>query len=301
MCAELGNVDRNLAQAESLAGEALKRGARLVVLPEFFTTAMAFSPKLAGTWRDLEGEPLQLLKRLAHDNEGVVGGSFIARSGSDCFNSFILVFPDGTWFKHNKDLPTMWESCYYVGGTDDGFLETPCGAIGVALCWEMIRNQTARRLSNRIDLLLTGSCWWDFRLPVHPDHVADRDLLLDVLHQAPGRLARMLGVPVIHASHAGDFAGDTPGKQTPYRSRYLGETQIVDGRGEILESMSHEDGEGVILAEVRMGRVGGERDPIPEGFWNRDLPDVTLKAWENLNEFGSSYYLSKVRPLLAVE
>lgn len=54
----------------------------------------------------------------------------------------------------------MWENCYYIGGSDDGILETTAGNIGVALCWEFMRTRTVRRLLNRVDLVVGGSCWW---------------------------------------------------------------------------------------------------------------------------------------------
>jgi predicted amidohydrolase len=131
MRAEVGAVAKNLSRVESLALEAFRGGAQWVILPEFFPSAMAFTPSMLAAWQPLDVAPLQLMRKLARTHDGVVGGSFIAKSGGDCFNSFLLVFPDGQYYRHDKDLPTMWESCYYVGGSDDGVLDTPAGPIGV--------------------------------------------------------------------------------------------------------------------------------------------------------------------------
>ena len=297
--AELGAVAKNLSRSESLVKEAFGRGARLVILPEFFPSAVAFSPLMLTAWQPLEGAPLELMKRLARAHEGVVGGSFIARSGNECFNSFLLVFPDGRYYRHDKDIPTMWENCYYTGGSDDGVLDTPLGSIGVAMCWELIRSQTPRRLKGRVTAVVGGSCWWDFRLPVAERDVEHQVVLTRALRQAPARLARMLGVPVVHASHAGDFQGFVPGKESAiYTSRYLGETQIVDPRGEILARMTREEGDGVICAEItpQTNPVGDL--PTPDSFWTVELPAVTQKAWDNLNRFGREYYASTFRPRL---
>jgi len=291
MRAEVGDVERNMASAEALAREAFRRGARWVILPEFFTSAVAFTPVMLSAWRPLEGQPLDLMRRLAREHDGVVGGSFIAKSGQDCFNSFLLVFPDGRYFRHDKDIPTMWENCYYIGGSDDGVLGTPAGPVGVAMCWEFIRSQTARRMLGKVDLVVGGSCWWDLRLPVPPKYAEEQATLLDMLRQAPGRLARMLGVPVVHASHAGEFEGLTPGNETvPYASRYLGETRIVDGSGNVLARMAYEDGEGVIVADITPGRVAEALDPVPDGFWTVELPPGAVRAWEYLNPLGRRYY-----------
>lgn len=279
MRAQVGAVSRNLLAAEALAKEAFRRGATWVILPEFFTSAVAFTPTMLSAWQPLEGPPLELMRKLSREHDGVVGGSFIAKSGKDCFNSFLLVFPNGQYFKHDKDIPTMWENSYYIGGTDDGVLSTPAGSVGVAMCWELIRSQTARRLRSKVGLVVGGSCWWDNRLPVPPKHAEEQAILRAMLRDAPAHLARMLGVPVVHASHAGEFEGLTPGNESiPYVSRYLGETQITDGCGKVLARMTYEDGEGVIVADIASGQVPGDLAPIPDDFWATPLPPGAIKA-----------------------
>ena len=82
----------------------------------------------------------------------------------------------------------------------------------------------------------------------------------------------------------------------PYRSRFLGETQIVDGHGNILARRPYQDGEGVVLADIEPGQVAGSREPIPEGFWIPDHPESVIQAWERQNEFGRNYYTKVTRP-----
>jgi len=300
MRAQVGAVARNLSSADALVREAFRRGAQWVILPEFFPSAVAFTPAMLSAWQPLEGPPLQLMRRLAREHDGVVGGSFIAKSGKDCFNSFLLVFPNGQYFRHDKDIPTMWENSYYIGGSDDGVLGTPAGSVGVAMCWELIRSRTARRLLGKVDFVVGGSCWWDLRLPVPPKYADEQARLRDMLRQAPAHLARMLGVPVIHASHAGEFEGLTPGNESmPYASRYLGGSQITDGNGQVLARMTYEDGEGVITADITPGQVAGVLEPIPDNFWTVELPPGAIKAWEYLNPLGREYYAATVRPILA--
>ena len=156
MRGKVGAVADNLSHAESLVREAFRRGAEWVILPEFFTSPAAFTPSMLSAWLPLEGPALELLRKLAREHDGVVGGSFLAKSGKDCFNSFLLVFPDGRYYRHDKDLPTMWENSYYIGGSDDGVLVTPAGPVSVALCWELIRTQTARRLLDKVIFVVAG-------------------------------------------------------------------------------------------------------------------------------------------------
>ena len=55
MSAKLGEVEANCAAAERLVREAFAEGARWVVLPEFFTSAMAFHPSLLAAARPADG------------------------------------------------------------------------------------------------------------------------------------------------------------------------------------------------------------------------------------------------------
>lgn len=292
MCAELGAVDANCAAAERLTREAFAEGAEWVILPEFFTSGMAFHSKLLSAASPVDGTPFQLLRRLAAEHAGVVGGSFISQRGVDRYNTFVLAFPDGSTFSHDKDLPSMWESCYYVGGTDDGVVETPTGPVGIAMCWELIRSQTVRRMSGRVDIVVGGSCWWDLPDGVEGAEYDDaRAANRALLASTPGTFAKMLGVPFIHASHAGEFEGLTPGAEhLPYRSRMLGETQIVDGTGEVIARRTQDEGEGIILAEIVPGLAAEQRPSTPNTFWIPKLPDAELAAWAEQGEHGRSYY-----------
>jgi predicted amidohydrolase len=299
MTAALANVDANLLQAERLTRLAFERGARWVILPEFFTSAIAFHPQMANATRAINGPPAELLRKLAREGNAVVGGSFLAWRDGNAYNSFVLALPDGSVRRHDKDYPSYWEACYYIGGRDNGVLSTPDGDVGAALCYEFIRTRTAARLKGRIGMVVGGSCWWGIEDTAPPDDPM-RKWLLDFLKAAPGQLARLLGVPVVHASHAGRFKGISwPGSPTPFPSSYLGETQIVNGRGEVLARMSQQDGEGVITADITLGEVPGERVPIPERFWIPDnMPAEEHRLWEVQLKSGHQYYVSTTRPAL---
>ncbi len=291
-----GDVDANLESARRLAEAAFSAGAQWVILPEFFPSAMGFSRVMEAAARPADGEPAKLLLDLARRYGGAVGGSFIARVGKDCVNRFILTFPDGGTRFHDKDLPTMWENCYYVGGKDEGVFDTPAGTAGVALCWEMVRSGTARRLRGRVDLIVGGSCWWSLperRLPGLSDAVAAR--MQRIMEATPGALARMAGAPVVHAAHAGRFSCGLP--WVPgfrYDSHFVGETMIVDGRGQVLARRTREEGEGFILADVAPGRVAPSL-PVPDRFFVPDLPWPVRLAWIYQNAHGRRTYRRKNR------
>jgi predicted amidohydrolase len=298
MTAELGDVKANLKSAKKLASSAFKEGAELVILPEFFTSAVGFHPKILDVVRPINGEPTHLLDQLAKKYNGIIGGSFIALRGEESYNTFVLAFPDGSLHFHDKDQPTMWENCYYIGGTDDGILETKIGNIGAVLCWEFVRSRTALRLLDRVDIVIGGSCWWstpEQALVGTPSEL--RDKALEMMIETPAKFARMLGVHVIHAAHAGYFIGEMPlMPDFQYKSYYVGETQIVDGSGKILARMKREDGEGFIIADVDIKKKWEPSETIPDRFWIPDMPTELKQAWELLNNHGKSYYRETTKP-----
>jgi hypothetical protein len=59
-----------------------------------------------------------------------------------------------------------------------------------------------------------------------------------MLQNAAPRMARMLGVPVVHGSHAGKFKAfrEPELPDVEYNSKFLGETMIVDAEGAVLRA-----------------------------------------------------------------
>lgn len=292
MTPKLGDPASNLEQAERLIREARGKGAQWIALPEMFTSAAAFHPVMLSAIRPVDGEPTRMLQRLAREGGCIIGGSFLARRGDDVYNSFLLALPDGSLFRHDKDYPSLWENCVCIGGSDDGVLDTAAGTVGVALCWEMIRSQTARRLAGRVSLVIGGSCWWTLPDDAAPDSPL-RATNLKMLQEAPARLARMLGVPIVHGSHAGPFNGfyspDLP--DVPYDSAYLGEAAVVDAAGNVLARRSAPEGAGVVLAEVGVPGRPAPSQAIPDSFWvPKEMPEAWKESWERWLDTGADYY-----------
>ncbi|MEW6076515.1 MAG: carbon-nitrogen hydrolase family protein [Thermodesulfobacteriota bacterium] len=291
MTAALGDGEKNIRSARHLAGKAFVQGAELVILPEFFPSAMGFHPVMNTVAEGPGGPAQRMLHELAAKHNGIIGGSLITKTGRHHRNTFFLVFPDRQTFRHDKDQPTMWENCYYRGGSDDGVLHTPVGDIGVAMCWELVRSRTVRRLINQVDLIVSGSCWWSLpekRLPGFSKSVEEENR--SIMAETPARFARLTGCPVIHAAHAGTFHGQTPLLPGfPYDSFYLGETQIVDATGTVLARMKREEGEGFVMADIAVKRQPPSEN-LSRRFWIADLPAPIRLAWWYQNFHGKWYY-----------
>lgn len=296
----LADVEANLSQAEQLIKEAVKKGAEWIALPEMFTTAVAFHDDMLRAIRPIDGAPAQFLRDQSKLHNVTIGGSFLAQDKNKVFNSFLMFFPDGSSFRHDKDQPTYWETCYYEGGNDDGVLNTPAGDIGVALCWEMIRSRTARRLKGKIEMVMAGSTWWTLPNEADPDHPYRR-VNKDMLQQAPPTLSRMLGVPVVHGAHAGSFSGfDSPElPDVAYDSAYLGTAMICDAQGVILAQRQAAQGAGVVLANVDMVKKPINVEPIPDRFWlPKQMPKEWKDAWTRWFPRGEDYYQIVTLPYL---
>ena len=289
---QLGDVDFNIARCRELAAEAVRQGADIVVLPEFFTTGMAWLPEVVAGAVPYDGPAKALLLEIAAGGV-LAGGSFLTvDDDGEVRNAFVLAGPDGVLGRHDKDLPTMWENAAYVGGSDDGVIPLPGGgAVGVALCWELMRSQTVRRLAGRVDAVLGGSAWWSIP-PWRPHRLFERwerDNRATATG-APAAFARMLGVPLVHASHCGDLRCPMPwAPGVPYSGRYEGPTSIVAGDGTVLASRSVAQGEGVVVADVEFGAVEPSL-PVPAGFWLHPRGPMAAFAWNYQRVHGRRAY-----------
>ncbi len=333
MGSHCGDMDANLEEAEHWVRYAIRRGARWVVLPEFFVSGMSYRPdKMLDAIQPLDGEATQMLKRLAQEGHAFVGGTFLAKSRADVFNTFVLAAPDGRVFTHDKDFPSGFvEHSFYAGGEDGVFvkelqasgIETPdqeiparneniksgvfpineSVAVGAAICWEQLRYRTARRLRGNVDLVLAASAWGALDPDVGVAEVDKSELIRwgtesrQMLHQAPRRLARLVGAPVIHSNVVGSgWSNDGREGKPPMLGRGLGDSQIVDSQGNVLASRSYSEGEGLVLADVEIGRVKPTQEIPADASWTPDCGASLIDSWRREGAYGRDYYLNTARP-----
>ena len=71
----IGEVDRNLRHVEDLVRQcAREHDPDLILLPESMTTQSVFHPAMRDVARPVDGEPYELLRRLAREFGCIVGG-----------------------------------------------------------------------------------------------------------------------------------------------------------------------------------------------------------------------------------
>ena len=287
--AKVGDIDYNLEDCERLVNRAAGDGASWVVLPEFFATGVGFLPELTENAPPADGEPTKLLARLAQSHGIHVGGSVIVRdSDGETRNAFFLYGPGGDLVgRHDKDLPTMWESALYTGGTDPGRFEAGEHSVGVAMCWELMRSQTVARLGGQVDLVVGGSGWWS--LPANWPLLTRLEPGNQVrATRAPATFARHVGAPVIHAAHAGTVECRFLGTPFTYRGHFEGGAQIVDKTGRVLARRSREQGEGIAMAQVELGRT--TETYASDRFWLQQRGTIAAAAWSYQNLVGRRFY-----------
>jgi len=292
--AQVADVDANLATCERLADEAGGAGAELIALPEFFTTGIGFVPELIGCALPPDGAATELLLRLAERHGAFVGGSFLCRDADgDIRNAFLLATPAGEIAgRHDKDLPTMWENSFYVGGHDDGVIETDAGfTVGAAVCWEYMRTQTVHRLRANVDIVVGGSGWWSI-----PEHWGPRTLMrrLERANAATARravesFATFVGAPVVHAAHAGTLDCASPTLPLRYRGHFEGGAAVVDSDGTVLARREWDEGEGIVVADVAPKRRSPLAEP-PDSFWLHRRGLLPTFAWNAERAHGRRWY-----------
>lgn len=289
--ARLGDVDWNLEQCARLVAEAAREGAEWIVLPEFFPSGAAFRPDLDDRALPPDGAATGLLRDVAREHGAHVGGSFLCLDGDGHVrNAFLLAGPDGGIAgRHDKDLPTMWESALYIGGGDPGLIAAGGLGVGVALCWELMRTETVRRLRGRVDLVLGGSNWWS--IPALPPRRLTARLEAANRRRAVAAaplFAPLVGAPVVHGAQSGAFNCLWPGLPAIYHGHFEGGASITGGDGRVLAFRRREEGPGVAVADVATGRGAGASPP--DRFWLHRRGAVAALAWAYQNPLGRRHY-----------
>ena len=149
--------DRTLAKLHTLAADAARQGARLVVFPEAFVSAyprgLDFGAVVGARtdegredfrryWESsvaIPGAAMDTLARTARTHGIYLVVGVIERDGGTLYCSVVFFAPDGEYLgKHRKIMPTASERL--VWGFGDGstlpVFDTPLGKLGAVICWE---------------------------------------------------------------------------------------------------------------------------------------------------------------------
>lgn len=243
----------NLARATELVEEAAGRGARLVVLPEFFNCLGHFQ-NIVGSAEALDGPTARAMSELASRLEIVlVAGSLCEKSDDPRrgFNTSLTFGPQGDLLGcyrkthlFDVDVPgevTVTESDWVVPGEEIVCAETPLGKLGLATCYDLRFPELFRLLGQQgMEFLALPSAFAQATGRVH----------WEVLLRARAIENQVYLI-----------AADQYGMHTPNFTSY-GCSMIVDPWGTILAS-AEEKGDAVVLAEIDLGQMAQVRRNLP--------------------------------------
>ena len=144
--------------------------------------------------------------------------------------------------------------------------------------------------------MVGGSKWW--RIPEWPprrltDRMEERNARNAL--RAPAHFARLVGAPVVHAAICGEFRCPMPDLAgLAYKGRFEGNALIAAADGEILALRRGEEGSGVVLAEVEVGRIPASAS-IPRRYWLHRRGLLPAWAWNSQRLHGRRWYRRHVR------
>ncbi len=151
------NKESNIANAERLVRDSAQNGAEIILLPELFSGLYFCKDmdKKYFAWASplKNNELIKQFSNLAKELNVVILVSYFEKSGSDYFNSLVVVDSDGTIMDNYRKthIPdgAGYEEKFYFKEGDSGFkvYDTAYGKIGVGICWDQWFCETARALA----------------------------------------------------------------------------------------------------------------------------------------------------------
>lgn len=250
-CAQLASAPfdpcANLDKADHYIVEAARRGARLILLPEFLTSNCAYDKRMHDHAEEIGGATTRWMQQHSMERRCWIGGGIIERAEGRVYDTFLFTGPDGEVISYRKQHPFYFERLFFHCGQSVGIFETSIGRIGLMMCWDMVQARLFKAMYGQIDLLLICSAWPDVSRGSIPLYGISGWLSRQPAER-PARLARELGVPVAYCNMTGPFATRVPYLGLSYKTEYAGRSSIVDQSGKPLVSLG--DGEALLMAEV---------------------------------------------------
>jgi nitrilase len=282
-----GDRAATLERAVAAVAEAAADGAQLVVLPEHFIPGYP-----AWIWRLRPGGDMGLTERLhamLRANAVRVGSDDLqplveaARrhavtvvcglceidaefSGGTLYNAVVVIGPDGALLnRHRKLMPTNPERMVWGFGDATGLrvVDTPCGRLGVLICWE-----------NYMPLARAALYAQGVEILVAPTYDQGEVWVATLRHIAREGGCWVLGSGT--AFRGGDMPESLPGRAQlyPEAAEWIndGDSAVVAPGGKLVAGPLHQ-AQGLLAADIDLARVGLARRSLDvAGHYAR--PDV---------------------------
>ncbi|MDL2269123.1 carbon-nitrogen hydrolase family protein [Desulfosarcina sp. OttesenSCG-928-A07] len=250
---QLNSQDRpeiNMDTISTLTSDAAQNGAQMVALPE--SAHYLSDLHMAAHAESMDGPTLSIYRQLAKDHGIYFCGSFAERTNDPkrAFNTAVLISPEGEIIAVYRkihlfdvaigDAVDHMESRHTLPGDRSVVAKTPCGVMGLAICYDLRFPELFRQLGDKgADIIIIPAA---FTLYTGKDH-------WEVLLRAR---AIENQVYVVAPAQWGPH---------PVNKTCFGNTMIIDPWGTVIARAS--EGPGYILAPVDTGRIIKVRSQLP--------------------------------------
>jgi N-carbamoylputrescine amidase len=249
--------DRNLQHAIDMLGDAARRGAQVICLPELFQTQYFCQREDAALFdlaEPIPGPTTEKLSQVAKDLKiALIASLFEKRAAGVYHNTAVLFDTDGATRgiyrkMHIPDDPLYYEKFYFTPG-DLGFraFDTAHGRIGTLVCWDQWYPEGARltALQGAHVLFYPTAIGW---------HPAEKEEFGVAQHDAWKTIQRAHaianGVYVAVVNRVGFEHGDIRGNRAPGAGlEFWGRSFLCDPFGRVIAEASH-DKEEILVGEV---------------------------------------------------
>lgn len=247
--------EENINKAIEMVRKCAKEGANIILLQELFSSLYFCQvedyDKFALAEERNNSSLIKTFQKLAKELNVVLPISFFEKSGTNYFNSIVVIDSDGKdlGIYRKTHIPTgqCYEEKFYFSPGDTGFkvFKTHFGRIGIGICWDQWFPETARILTLKgAELLL-------FPTAIGSEPVLVRDSMVHWQNTMRGHAAANI-IPVLASNRIGIE------KAANSSMEFQGFSFIADSHGEIVEQLDRKN-EGYKIHEFDLEEINKER------------------------------------------
>ncbi len=167
---DMGEVDRNARRAFGLVADAARKGAKLCVLPEMWSSGFANDRliPLSGSTPEL----LYELRKLAEAHGMVIAGTLPERVGRSVYNTMYVVNANGVvtgQYRKAHLFSPSGEHKAFRAGSSAGVIHTDRGTVGPLICYDLRFPELSRKYYLEGATLFCVSAQWPAARKAHWD------------------------------------------------------------------------------------------------------------------------------------
>jgi N-carbamoylputrescine amidase len=273
------NREENIDRAEMKVREAAQKGAKIICLPEIFTTVyfcQVEDHKYFKLAEEIPGPTIARFARLAAEiDAAIVAPLFEKRASGLYHNTAGIIDADGSYLgkyrkMHIPDDPLFYEKFYFAPG-DLGFRswQTKYATIGALICWDQWYPEAARLTALRGAEIL----FYPTAIGWHPSEKGEQGARQHASWETIQRGHAIANGCYVAVPNRTGFEALDGGDGI----EFWGQSFVADPSGQVIAKASA-DQEEVLLAEIDLSLVDEQRIHWPF------LRDRRIDAYEEINK-----------------